>query len=54
MAAVLWIVVAAPVWADEPPLFRLFLRDGTVVSCLGSTPGWALTWCAASRSMVRR
>ncbi len=35
MAAVLWIVVAAPVWADEPPLFRLFLRDGTVVSCLG-------------------
>ncbi len=34
-AAVLCVVAAAPVWADEPPLFRLFLRDGPVVTCLG-------------------
>ena len=34
-AAVLCVVAAAPVGADEPPLFRLFLRDGPVITCLG-------------------
>ncbi len=33
--AALCVVAAAPVWADEPPLFRLFLRDGPVITCLG-------------------
>jgi hypothetical protein len=27
--------MAVPAWADEAPLFRLFLRDGAVVTCLG-------------------
>ena len=35
LAAALCVVVATPLWANEPPLFRLFLRDGTVVACLG-------------------
>ena len=26
---------AAPCGADETPLFRLFLRDGTAIACLG-------------------
>ncbi len=35
LAVALCVVVATPLWANEPPLFRLFLRDGTVVACLG-------------------
>lgn len=35
MTAALAIAAAAPVWAEEPPLFRLFLRDGAVIACLG-------------------
>lgn len=35
MMAALYFVVSAPLLADEPPLFRLFLKDGTVVACLG-------------------
>jgi len=35
VVAALCVVVAAPLWANEPPLFRLFLRDGGVVTCLG-------------------
>ena len=31
----LCVVAAAPAWADEPPLFRLFLKDGPVITCLG-------------------
>ena len=35
IAAALWASVAAPLKADEAPLFRLFLRDGGIVTCLG-------------------
>lgn len=35
MAVTLSVFVVAPLWANEPPLFRLFLRDGAVVACLG-------------------
>ncbi len=34
-AVALCVVAAAPAWADEPPLFRLFLKDGPVITCLG-------------------
>ena len=54
MAAVLCVVAAAPVWADEPPLFRLFLRDGPVVTCLGEYARWTRTSCAASPSTAPR
>jgi hypothetical protein len=35
VTAVLSVLVVAPLWANEPPLFRLFLKDGAVVACLG-------------------
>ena len=35
LAVALCAGVAVPAWADEAPLFRLFLRDGGVVTCLG-------------------
>lgn len=35
LAAAVLVALTAPAWAEEPPLFRLFLRDGTVVACLG-------------------
>ena len=35
LAAALCAGAAVPAWADEAPLFRLFLRDGGVVTCLG-------------------
>ena len=35
VVAALFVVVAVPLRANEPPLFRLFLRDGAVVACLG-------------------
>jgi len=35
VAVALSVVVVAPLWANEPPLFRLFLKDGAVVACLG-------------------
>jgi hypothetical protein len=34
-AVALCVVAAAPAWAEEPPLFRLFLKDGPVITCLG-------------------
>ena len=35
IAAALWASAAVPSKADEAPLFRLFLRDGGMVTCLG-------------------